>query len=1824
MLKKYFLLGIFLLFLLITQTNTQLIDNNATTSNVSLHDDVLDDDTDSDNEHETPHETPINLASPRQEPSKLKLNQTHANMFKTWIQVKSSELYDLSMNFSGFNLLNDTYNVKLRNDVKFSWINFTEMIVNISNSISQVLYNKTLVVKKLTDLVEKTYDGYVKDTDQVLNSTNHVYYDSKSPKTFCDVAESYKQKLAEKQAPKTAKENLQQTTTITTTTPSFTTTTTTTSTIKTDKSMKRSINYGLYSDDLFFTPKKFEEPLKIEYKNEIIFYPNQSIVNLNLKAKPPSNNKAPNNKGVANPNSKTRKPYKITTTTVTTTLTTPYIPMDEDEEENLEEDGEGEMGEYDLSHEYWDVQCINRTYDENFKSVQKVNRNESTIQVPINVYKQEISINMTAYWSEKLDEQFKKNYDEDNELLWQYFCSSNGLFRRYPAAYWSVNQNDFFDCRLQTWYIMAAASPKDALILLDVSGSMTGLRLEIGKKLIEFILDTFTDNDFFNILTFSNNVQYLFNDDPDYKDTFIQAGKANKLKFKQRLETYKNTSQQGRLTEPLKKVFNLFNQSDLERSGCNKVIMIITDGHADDVDHIFKKYNSDKRIRVFSFKIGRDMTDPSEIKKLACNNNGEYYHVVTLTDINEHVYEYIPVLSRPMALSGHSETTWSNVFIGYLDKELKIAVARPAFRNVKLNYSNFEIKTYMNKNIDFKVDNYEQIIKKNKNSHGLHLTDLNERDLILNAEKEIRKQQVLLGIVGVDVPVLKLISKVSPKYQMGVGIYIIVVDNNGFIVFHPSIKKEISESQFDFKGTSHSIDMDKFEIPIGNDYEFELLEHDMIDQKTGNMTLDNWKREGLRIIRRRTEYVFTSVDKTPFSVAIASPSSFGRYYIDLPAEKGKDYEEELKELVKKRFDTNIQLYNCSYSYYRLTERLTNPKQSNDFCIRYLYQDSDQALAIKSDLTLHNIYYNKYNFSMFSDYQNLVKSSFYGTYSGITFYLPVTFFRQKTINSSNSSSTTTTTTFSTTPTTSTTPETSTTILPLNSTSENSLQINQTEELEAYNMSLNLFSFDSNKHTYSFEKQYYTRSIEFTDYLRTEFNKKDEPIIIYFLNETSTGSINPTINETISAAIPIWLDKVPTVVAGVVYDSKKLQDLLFSTNCEGENCTNICSKKSDLKVSCFLVDEHGFVLMTNTEQYSAIGQPLYKVNPWLMLQLEIDGLFDLIVTGNKTQECNKPPTPFNNAATLFNLIKFIFNSFSFMFLSLSNLISNSLFILTEFREIKSQMKNQPVEINQVEWRIQNSHCYYFGIYSFNIRKWRSMDPSELKTWCNTTDGHRHYLAGYLKQSNLILLAVEEETQVSKCGSIDVLSKNRPQAWNSKLEETSANLTNRTNFKKQYSINRYPYESVKFEKQNNFQNFKKSKNFKIMKAFNIHEKSQEELINLLRRLVYHGENNSALVIGPRGSGKTFLINRVLQTFNQELKDKKCSDDLIVVYLSGCLQIDDKSALLEITRQLKLENCINGKVFGSFCDSFEFLLKSFRSGGETSKPLVFIMDEFDLFTKNKTQLLLYTLLNTIQSSSSPMFMIGATCRIDVLDLLEKRIKSRFSHRQIYLFNEFSFETYIEMAKFFIQINSKSTKTSKNTNEYLNNLFNDKNVLKFFARQYDYDRSIATLKRLLILPGLSLDNLDKENLKNMNVEPVKQELIKSYNLLNIDTKFSLLSGLSILELTLVVVMLEMSETYPDEPFNFDLVYNGYLKYLQKKNWGQQKHERQIILKAYEHLIALKFVLPSSESIGSTNRSAKINKEHSLMYLALDKEEIEKCIAQYPNCPTELKYYSMV
>ena len=60
--------------------------------------------------------------------------------------------------------------------------------------------------------------------------------------------------------------------------------------------------------------------------------------------------------------------------------------------------------------------------------------------------------------------------------------------------------------------------------------------------------------------------------------------------------------------------------------------------------------------------------------------------------------------------------------------------------------------------------------------------------------------------------------------------------------------------------------------------------------------------------------------------------------------------------------------------------------------------------------------------------------------------------------------------------------------------------------------------------------------------------------------------------------------------------------------------------------------------------------------------------------------------------------------------------------------------------------------------------------------------------------------------------------------------------------------------------------------------------------------------------------------------------------------------------------------------------------------------MDEFDLFTTHPRQTLLYNLFDIAQARKAPIVVLGLTTRIDVVESLEKRVKSRFSHRYVHL----------------------------------------------------------------------------------------------------------------------------------------------------------------------------------------------------------------------------------
>ncbi|XP_014435294.2 origin recognition complex subunit 4 isoform X2 [Pelodiscus sinensis] len=389
---------------------------------------------------------------------------------------------------------------------------------------------------------------------------------------------------------------------------------------------------------------------------------------------------------------------------------------------------------------------------------------------------------------------------------------------------------------------------------------------------------------------------------------------------------------------------------------------------------------------------------------------------------------------------------------------------------------------------------------------------------------------------------------------------------------------------------------------------------------------------------------------------------------------------------------------------------------------------------------------------------------------------------------------------------------------------------------------------------------------------------------------------------------------------------------------------------------------------------------------------------------------------------------------------------------------------------------------------------------------------------------------------------------------------------------------------------------------------ELQYKHLLELLKRTTIHGESNSALIIGPRGSGKTMLLNHVLKEL---MEIKQVRENLLQVHLNGLLQTNDKIALKEITRQLQMENVVGDKVFGSFAENLSFLLEALKKGDrENSCPVLFILDEFDLFVHHKNQTLLYNLFDISQSAQTPVTIIGLTCRQDILELLEKRVKSRFSHRQIYLMNSFDFKQYLKIFKEQLYLPAEfSDKTfTQKWNKNVQSLSEDKTVQDVLRNHFHCSKDLRSLHMLLML-ALSSITVSHPFMTGA-------DLLEASKLCRMDSKANIVHGLSVLEICLIIAMKHLNDVYEGEPFNFQMVYNEFQKFIQRKAHSMYNFEKPVVMKAFEHLLQLELIKPVD------GPSVRAQREYQLMKLLLDNSQIMDALQVYPNCPTDVKQWA--
>uniref|UniRef100_A0A3Q2P7H3 VWFA domain-containing protein n=1 Tax=Fundulus heteroclitus TaxID=8078 RepID=A0A3Q2P7H3_FUNHE len=371
-----------------------------------------------------------------------------------------------------------------------------------------------------------------------------------------------------------------------------------------------------------------------------------------------------------------------------------------------------------------------------------VNTQQSNIQVPTNVYNKDPKLLNSIYNSEAINDVFISNFQRDPTLTWQYFGSSFGYFRIYPGIKWTSDSSGVvaFDCRNRNWYIQAATSPKDIIIMVDISGSMKGLKMTIAKHTINTILDTLGENDFVNVIAYTDYVRYV---EPCFRGTLVQADLDNREHFKLLVDEL-HVKGEAKIKNAMKESFKILNEvMNGQGSMCNQAIMLITDGAMEDFESVFEEFNwPERRVRVFTYLIGREMTFAQNTKWIACNNKGYYTHISTLADVQENVMEYLHVLSRPMVINHDHDIIWTEAYMDTVlfntkaqSLLLMTSVAMPVFSK-----------------------------KKETLSHG-----------------------ILLGVVGTDVPLME-VMKLAPRYKLGAHGYAFLLNNNGYILAHPDLR----------------------------------------------------------------------------------------------------------------------------------------------------------------------------------------------------------------------------------------------------------------------------------------------------------------------------------------------------------------------------------------------------------------------------------------------------------------------------------------------------------------------------------------------------------------------------------------------------------------------------------------------------------------------------------------------------------------------------------------------------------------------------------------------------------------------------------------------------------------------------------------------------------------------------------------------------------------------------------------------------------------------------------------------------------------------------
>ncbi|KAI8854766.1 hypothetical protein BC829DRAFT_486088 [Chytridium lagenaria] len=308
-----------------------------------------------------------------------------------------------------------------------------------------------------------------------------------------------------------------------------------------------------------------------------------------------------------------------------------------------------------------------------------------------------------------------------------------------------------------------------------------------------------------------------------------------------------------------------------------------------------------------------------------------------------------------------------------------------------------------------------------------------------------------------------------------------------------------------------------------------------------------------------------------------------------------------------------------------------------------------------------------------------------------------------------------------------------------------------------------------------------------------------------------------------------------------------------------------------------------------------------------------------------------------------------------------------------------------------------------------------------------------------------------------------------------------------------------------------------------------SLQKLLHTLQEICETPTSKSVLILGERGSGKSFYVRKAMQ----DLRTKPGSA-FHEIWLTGLYHTDPKIAIKDMARQLQLHISEDDLETLQPHDCLTHLLRSSTNALNHKLRFIIFLEEFELFASQMNQVFVYTLLDGVKNG---------------LHHLSVRVKSRFSHNTIYL------PAVVDVDKA-----SSCGRISKFEAFLRENMKESEHALVEGARPpYESKLPRSTASQYF-----------------QQVELTSLALSSQSRITSLDNSFSSVSrsldkDLSLLELCLLTVIQKNITAL--KPVNFNIVFDQTQRLFSQK-LGFMTRQHAALFKAYHRLLVKEIIAP--------------------------------------------------